>query len=200
MGEVYNGTRHADQAARTKWGASYRGNAPYGADTAARLLDRYGGYCHAGPEWGPNELQSPQCIATVRRARASAAGMHGWRPREIRVLTMAAVESIVDIRRWVETHGRWPAVLLSSKAVFLSKQQQASMHPEDYRVPLIMPWLDRAWARMRFRARLGPDLGQAAAARRHGWRRGRGCVDEDWHRAGGSQAKRQGGGGHCAGH
>ena len=33
----------------------------------------------------------------------------------------------------------------------MSKTEQASMDPEDYRVLLIMPWLYRAWARTRFR-------------------------------------------------
>ena len=140
-----------DQLARTKWGAIYQGNVQDGSETAARFLARYGRYFHVAPEWGLGQLQAQQFLATVRRAKPSAAGMDGWRPREMRLLTLEAAVSIVDILRWIEEHGVWPAALLRSKAVFLSKTEQACMDPEDYRVLLIMPWLYRAWARTWFR-------------------------------------------------
>ena len=91
------------------------------------FVDWDGGYFPAGPEWDLAELQPQQFLATARRAKASAAGMDGWRPIAMMMIAGAAAESIVDILRWIEVHGRWPDVLLRSKAVFLSKRQQASM-------------------------------------------------------------------------
>ena len=89
-------------------------------------------------------------LQTVKRARAAGAGMDGWRPREMRCLAWKGADLAARIMEKAEETGQWPKQLLQSRAVYLAKQEGLSTGPSDNMILLMMPWLYRTWAKLRY--------------------------------------------------
>ena len=87
-------------------------------------------------------------------AAASAASWDQWEHEEWAELPLDAVEWLARMLTHIEAGGRWPQQTLWGKAFFLSKVEDATTDPIDYRIVLILPRLNRRWASLRLR-----DLG-----------------------------------------
>ena len=96
-GVITSSLQGVDQAAQATWDPIYRGNVGDQSRAAAEFLAKYADRFHRGQQWHLPKLTGAAVLATVKRARASGAGMDGWRPREMRCLSRTAADLAAKI-------------------------------------------------------------------------------------------------------
>ena len=104
------------------------------------------------PAWGAcpfNDLSLPEWRNILRKSRTcSMRGADAWSIAELRLLSDAASQALLDIFRAVEHGGKWPPILLQSFVILLRKVD-GSVSWEQTRPITVLSGLYRLWARMR---------------------------------------------------
>eukprot|EP00969_Alexandrium_andersonii_P086526 3814764-Alexandrium_andersonii.AAC.1 len=85
------------------------------------------------------------------RNSPSAPGADSWAPAELQVIPLVACEALSRMLLRIEQGARWPAQLLTSKCVFLSKTATPSMDGLQYRGLMIMSIVYRTYCKVRLR-------------------------------------------------
>ena len=75
----------------------------------------------------------------------SAAGLDGWAARDIALLSDQAIQHMVDLLNKIELGAPWPQHMLTTRAVFLSKDPAKTSNPLAYRILKITSGWYRKW-------------------------------------------------------
>ena len=118
---------------------------------ASMFVQKYEKYMIKLPEFQIGELSYESFIKCCRVSTSSAAGMDGWAPKDLALLSNLALELLVDMLREIENGAEWPKTIKTTRAVFLSKDPSDTQNPLAYRILKISSAIQRRWATTRNR-------------------------------------------------
>ena len=90
-------------------------------ETAQAFIDKYDKYIYEDEEFQIENLDPKDFIEACRVSSNSAAGIDGWAPRDLALLSDKALILIVDMIQKIEDGAPWPETMTKARAVFLSK-------------------------------------------------------------------------------
>ena len=95
-------------------------------------------------------MEEVQAVGT--HGRNTAAGMDGWEPAEIALLSPALFAKLALLFNLIEDGAEWPACTNHARAAYLSKDPDNADDPLAYRVLLILPAFYRLYGTVRLRS------------------------------------------------
>ena len=97
------------------------------------------------------ELTADNLKETARCTEDSASGLDQWAPRDKRLLSDKAFDSLAEIINMIEGGAEWSEQLETARAAFLAKDLDQRLNPLEYRVFLMLPAIYRMWSKTRLR-------------------------------------------------
>jgi len=113
------------------------------------FISKYTNYLPKAPPFVLGDITVGKLRETCRNGDDSAAGLDGWAVKDMALLSDYALEFIVKLLNAIEVGAPWPAHMLDTRAVFLSKDPNDIANPLKYRILKITSGWYRVWASMR---------------------------------------------------
>ena len=101
---------------------------------AEAFIQKYKKYIFTAPEFHVPKLTLQDLINTCRVNTSSAAGLDGWYPKDMALLSDNGLQLIVDILNLIEEGAEWPKSSQVARAVFLPKVLDDTQNPLKYRI------------------------------------------------------------------
>ncbi len=103
------------------------------------------------PEFEIGDITGEAVKAQCQYDTKSAPGLDGWSAADLELLSDEAYQMIADLLNAIENGAEWPAAMLATRAVFLSKDENDTHNPLAYRILKITSGIYRKWGSLRMR-------------------------------------------------
>ena len=104
-----------------------------------------------GDEFKVDKIIAEDLAETCRVNTASAAGLDGWLPSDLALLSDKGLQILADLLNLIEDGAPWPTSTKVARAVFLPKDPEDTQNPLAYRILKVTPAIYRRWATTRMR-------------------------------------------------
>ena len=112
---------------------------------AAAFMKKYHKYIFQSEEFKVEKITVEDLIQTCRVNTNSAAGLDGWKPKDLALLSNEGLQVIADLLNEIEKGAPWPDSTMLARAVFLPKDPNDTQNPLAYRVLKITSSVYRRW-------------------------------------------------------
>ncbi|WP_353239581.1 hypothetical protein, partial [Limnohabitans sp.] len=114
-------------------------------------MAKYRDFVFRGEPFPVSDITGERLRREFKHSAATAASWDQWEHREWAIMPDLAAEWLARLLNLVEQGAPWPTATTWGKAFFLSKNDEPSTAPMEYRILLILSRLYRRWASMRLR-------------------------------------------------
>ena len=135
-----------DGIATRAWKAIYNGNCSDLKQSVSYFKDKYSKYLFYAPEYKLKPIVGRELMETCTHGKKSSPGLDNWEPAELALLSPTAFDWLATMLNLVEAGSPWPDGMQHSKAAYLAKGLEKCDDPLSYRVLMVLPAVNRAWA------------------------------------------------------
>lgn len=119
---------------------------------------------------------------TLKDSKKTAAGLDQWKPVELKMLSDGGLDKLAQMLSMIEKGAAWSSKMNASRVVLLSKDEENTLCPSNFRVHLMLPATQRLWSRTKLR-RLQPWVNQWATPETYAGVEAQGVDDAAYHTA-----------------
>ena len=149
IGTYTTNPNEIDGITQRAWNKIYDGNCSDNGGIVRSFLGKYHKDIFKRSEYQLHSVNWESLKATCIHAKHTVAGMDGFTPSDLTLLSDDAFWWLAELLELVEGGQPWPEQLTHARAAFLAKDPDRPEDPLAYRVLLVLPALYRRWASMR---------------------------------------------------
>ena len=101
---------------------------------ACDFMHTYGQKCYHEHQYEIDDIKALDLMTTFLICQDSGAGLDGWHASDLKYLSLYACSIIADFYNAIERGALWPARMMHTRAVFLSKDEGKTDDPMAYRI------------------------------------------------------------------